>query len=143
MSPRERGPDGSVRRTGLRRTVALWRWWIARWRPLDLIYRGLVGVVGASIIAVGLVAVPLPGPGWLTVIAGLLVLATEFRWAERHLQFTKRHVKAWTTWLAQQPAWSRLLLAGATTTFGYGLVVITLHLLGVPQWVPAWIPLWR
>ena len=142
MSPREGGPGGDER-IRRRRIVAPWRRWIACRRPLDLIYRSCVGIIGASIIAVGLVAVPLPGPGWLTVIAGLIVLATEFRWAERQLQFTKGHVKGWTTRLAHGPAWSRLLLAGATTAFSYGLVVITLHLVGVPGWVPAWVPLWR
>jgi len=102
-----------------------------------------VGIVGALIVAVGLVTIPLPGPGWLTVIAGLFVLATEFFWAERLLEFTKRHVTAWTDWLGRQAVWVRLLVALATAAFVYGVLVVTLHLMGVPDWVPGWVPLWR
>ena len=41
-------------------------------------YRIGVGIVGSLVVALGIVAIPLPGPGWLIVIAGLFVLATEF-----------------------------------------------------------------
>jgi hypothetical protein len=27
--------------------------------------------------------------------------------------------------------------------FVYGVVVVTLHVTGVPAWVPGWVPLWR
>ncbi len=61
-------------------------------------------------------AIPLPGPGWLIVIAGLFVLATEFLWAERLLEFTKKHVKRWTEWVGDQPLWVRLLIGAARAT---------------------------
>ena len=77
------------------------------------------------------------------MIFGLVVLATEFAWAERLLKFTRRHVKAWTDWVGRQAAWVRVLIAVATALFVYGVVVVTLHLTGVPSWVPAWVPLWR
>jgi len=48
-------------------------------------------LVGTGIIVLGIVLIPLPGPGWAVVIAGLAVLATEFTWAERLLEFAKRH----------------------------------------------------
>jgi uncharacterized protein (TIGR02611 family) len=103
----------------------------------------VVGVVGALVIAFGLATIPLPGPGWLTVIAGLFVLATEFTWAERLLDYTRRHVKRWTEWVAAQAVWVRIALAVATAAFVYGVLVGTLHLTGVPSWVPGWVPLWR
>jgi uncharacterized protein (TIGR02611 family) len=99
--------------------------------------------VGGLIVAFGLVTIPLPGPGWLTVIAGLFVLATEFTWAERLLEFTKRHVKGWTDWVGRQPVWVRLLIGLATAAFVYGVLVVTLHMTGVPDWVPGWVLLWR
>jgi uncharacterized protein (TIGR02611 family) len=40
-------------------------------------------------VLVGLLLVPLPGPGWATVFEGLGILATEFRWADRLLRHTK------------------------------------------------------
>jgi uncharacterized protein (TIGR02611 family) len=120
-----------------------WRRRLAARRPLDHAYRLVVGVVGGLVVAVGLVTIPLPGPGWLTVIAGLFLLATEFVWAERLLDFTRRHVRAWTDWLGRQRAWVRVLVALATAAFVYGVVVVVLHLTGVPDWVPGWVPLWR
>ena len=94
-------------------------------------------------VAFGLVTIPLPGPGWLTVIAGLFLLATEFTWAERLLDFTRRHVRAWTEWLGRQRVWVRVAVALATAAFVYGVVVVVLHVMGVPDWVPGWVPLWR
>ena len=120
-----------------------WRKRLAARRTVDHAYRVAVGIVGALVVAFGIVTIPLPGPGWLTVIAGLFVLATEFTWAERLLEFTKRHVKRWTDWVGRQPVWVRVLIALATAAFVYGVLVVTLHLTGVPDWVPGWVPLWR
>jgi len=103
----------------------------------------LIGIVGGLIVAFGLVTIPLPGPGWLTVIAGLFVLATEFTWAERLLEFTKKQVKRWTDWVTSQPVWVRVVIALATAAFVYGVVVLVLHVFGVPDWVPGWVPLWH
>lgn len=139
---RRAAADGS---TSLRERVAAARWRrrIAARRSINHPYRIVVGVVGALIVAVGIVAIPLPGPGWLIVIAGLFVLATEFVWAERLLEFTKGHVSRWTEWVGAQPVWVRVLVGVATAAFVYAVVAVTLHLAGVPGWVPGWVPLWR
>jgi uncharacterized protein (TIGR02611 family) len=120
-----------------------WRRALAVRRPLDTGYRILVGLVGVLVVAVGIVTIPLPGPGWLTVIAGLVVLATEFVWAERLLAVTRRQVERWTGWVAEQAVWVRAVLALLTAAFVYGVLVVVLHLTGVPGWVPGWVPLWR
>ncbi|SHN73314.1 TIGR02611 family protein [Geodermatophilus obscurus] len=129
----------------LRERVATthWRRRLAARRPLDHGYRLVVGAVGGLVVAFGLVTIPLPGPGWLTVITGLFLLATEFTWAERLLDFTRRHVRAWTEWLGRQRAWVRAAVALATAAFVYGVLVVVLHVMGVPDWVPGWVPLWR
>jgi uncharacterized protein (TIGR02611 family) len=120
-----------------------WRKKLAARRSVNHGYRVGVGIVGGLVVALGLAAIPLPGPGWLIVIAGLVVLATEFLWAERLLEFTRTHVKRWTDWVTAQPIWVRLLIATATAAFVYGVLVVTLHITGVPDWVPGWVPLWR
>ena len=120
-----------------------WRRRLAARRTVNHSYRIGVGIVGGLVVALGLATIPLPGPGWLTVIAGLFVLASEFTWAERLLEFTKKHVKRWTDWVTAQAMWVRLLIAVATAAFVYGVLVVTLHLMGVPDWVPGWVPLWR
>jgi uncharacterized protein (TIGR02611 family) len=110
---------------------------------VDHTYRMAVGIVGGLIVVVGLITIPLPGPGWLTVIAGLFVLATEFLWAERLLEFTKEHVTRWTNWVTAQPVWVRIVFALVTAVFVCVVVVVVLHVVGVPGWVPGWVPLWR
>ena len=120
-----------------------WRRRVAARRSLDTPYRVLVGLVGGLVVAFGIVTIPLPGPGWLTVIAGLFVLATEFAWAERLLAFTRRHVEGWTAWLGRQPVVVRLAVAALTAAFVLGVLLVTLHVTGVPHWVPGWVPLWH
>jgi uncharacterized protein (TIGR02611 family) len=120
-----------------------WRRRIAARRSLDAPYRAGVGVVGGLVVGVGIITIPLPGPGWLTVIAGLFVLATEFAWAERLLEFTRRHVTRWTDWLGRQSVLVRLAVAVLTAAFVYGVLAVTLHVTGVPHWVPGWVPLWH
>jgi uncharacterized protein (TIGR02611 family) len=152
----ERGPERESRATArdrfdhdehysLRERVrdTKWRRRLAARRSVDHGYRIAVGIVGALIVMFGLATIPLPGPGWLTVIAGLFVLASEFTWAERLLEFTRRHVRRWSDWVKAQPLWVRGLIALATAAFVYGVLVVTLHVFGVPDWVPGWVPLWR
>src|SRR5436305_2365580 len=62
-----------------------------------LIFRILVGLLGLVLVAGGLLLVPLPGPGWLIVFAGVAVWAIEFAWARRLLRFTRTRVQRWNT----------------------------------------------
>lgn len=52
--------------------------------------RVAVTVVGAALIAAGLVMLVVPGPGLLAIIAGLAVLATQYAWARRALDEARR-----------------------------------------------------
>jgi uncharacterized protein (TIGR02611 family) len=52
-----------------------------------------VSVVGMLLLAVGLTMLVLPGPGLLLVVAGLAVLATEYVWAQRALNFAKQRAE--------------------------------------------------
>lgn len=70
-----------------------------------------VAVLGAIVVAVGIVLIPFPGPGWAIVIAGLAIWAIEFAWAKHLLEFTKKHVLAWTHWIARQ-SWPIKALVG-------------------------------
>jgi uncharacterized protein (TIGR02611 family) len=40
-----------------------------------------VGVAGGAVVLLGLILIPLPGPGIPVVIAGIVLLSTEFEWA--------------------------------------------------------------
>lgn len=49
----------------------------------DRVYRTTVGVVGGTTVALGVVLIPLPGPGSLIAVGGLALLGTEFEPAKR------------------------------------------------------------
>ena len=52
--------------------------------------RTAVAVLGAVLVLAGLAMLVLPGPGLVVIVAGFAVLATEFVWAERALDESKR-----------------------------------------------------
>src|SRR3712207_7955345 len=64
----------------------------------------------------------------------LFPYTTLFRsWAERLLDFTRRHVRAWTEWLGRQRVWVRAAVALGTAAFVCGVLVVVLHLMGVDR----------
>jgi uncharacterized protein (TIGR02611 family) len=44
---------------------------------------------GFALLVAGLAMVALPGPGWLTILAALAILAGEYVWARRLLEKLK------------------------------------------------------
>ena len=45
--------------------------------------------VGPVVVVIGLILIPLPGPGWLIVFVGLAIMAPEFEPAERLLNWAR------------------------------------------------------
>lgn len=97
---------------------------------LAMAWRICVGVVGTAVVLLGLVLVPLPGPGWLIVFLGLGILSTEFDWAERLLDYGRAKLQAWLHWVGRQHLAVRALISLATLAFVAGIVLLTLHLSG-------------
>ena len=68
------------------------------WYPFGAVWRFLrrngkrigISIAGGVLVAAGLLMLVLPGPGILVIIAGLAVLATEYVWAQRALNYAKR-----------------------------------------------------
>jgi uncharacterized protein (TIGR02611 family) len=77
-----------------------------------LAWRVGVTLLGVAVIVVGIVLLPLPGPGWLIIFAGLGLLATEYPWAARLLTRVRDRLGRWTRWAASRGPWAR---AGAAT----------------------------
>jgi uncharacterized protein (TIGR02611 family) len=119
-----------------------WRRKIRSNRHSHMIYRIVVAIVGLVIVVLGLIMVPLPGQGWLVVILGLAVLASEFDWAKRLLYLVRRALKAWTEWLLGQPWWIKglvlLLTAAAVVAFVWLMLLIS----GVPGYLPDVVQQW-
>ncbi|MFJ3774729.1 TIGR02611 family protein [Streptomyces sp. NPDC090075] len=61
-------------------------------RVLHLSWQVGVFTVGLAVVAVGIVLLPLPGPGWVVIFGGMAIWATEFVWAQLVLRWTKRKV---------------------------------------------------
>ena len=85
------------------------RGWVRGLPGGRLIWRIAVTIIGVAVIAIGIVLLPLPGPGWLIIFAGLGILASEYTWARHLLAFMRRQVTKWSRWLARQALWVRLL----------------------------------
>lgn len=100
------------------------------------IYRLLVGGIGTLIVLIGLVLVPLPGPGWLIVIIGLFIISSEFHWARHILHFVRDKVEKWTHWIMAQPIWVRWTVGAVTAAFVAFVVWAVLKVIGLPHWVP-------
>ncbi len=105
-------------------------------RPtLNLAYRIGVALAGTAVLAVGVVTIPYPGPGWAIVFAGLGILATEFAWAHRALGWLRDRYRQGMAWYSARGAAMRVFAA----TITFALVVATLWALGTFGMVGSWI----
>lgn len=66
-------------------------------RLLHITYRSarriVVGVIGATILLIGVAMLVLPGPAVVVIPAGLAILAAEFAFARRWLRFLRRQTR--------------------------------------------------
>lgn len=115
---------------------------IRRHTVLNTTWRVAVFVVGVVVIVGGLVMLVTPGPGWLAIIAGFALLATEFGWARRALRRARRAGQA-AKEKALDPRVRRrnqiLLMVGCVLV----LAAVGVYL-GVYGWTPPWqLDVWR
>jgi Putative transmembrane protein (PGPGW) len=54
--------------------------------------RAVVGVIGGTIVLIGVALIVLPGPAFIVIPLGLLVLGSEFAWARRLLRRGKEMI---------------------------------------------------
>lgn len=109
-----------------RERLIRWRERVRERPATNTTYRGLVGISGFGVLAVGVVAIPYPGPGWAIVFLGLGILATEFLWAQRVLAFAKGRYETAMTWFRGQGRGVQAAGIALTTA----VVIATLWLLG-------------
>jgi uncharacterized protein (TIGR02611 family) len=93
-----------------------------------LVLRIAITVLGTVIIATGIVLLPLPGPGWLIIFAGLALWSLEFHWARRLNHFVRRHVGRWTNWYARQGWTVRIVVGLLTGLFVLAIIVLSLRI---------------
>ena len=130
---RERGSRGREERSRYRE----WRDGIASRPTVDRAYRIAVAAVGTVVLALGILAIPYPGPGWLIVFAGLGILASEFAWAKTVLHWVRARYDTFMEWFGRQNIVVKGLGALLTTV----VVLATLWLLGALELVAGWVGL--
>ncbi|WP_229783322.1 TIGR02611 family protein [Pilimelia anulata] len=102
-------------------------------------FRVAIALLGALVVAVGLVLIPLPGPGWALVLLGLAIWAVEFVWAKHLLRYTRHRVQLWTRWATGRSLPVRLLLGAAGLAFVAAVTVLSLRYgLGIDVVADVW-----
>jgi len=97
--------------------------------------RVLLEVVGWALLLLGIAAIPLPGPGFLILAAGLFVLSQQYEWAERRVDpiLDKALIGAAT---GVESVWKVAL----SVLFALGLLACGVLWIQSPP-APAWWPL--
>jgi len=99
----------------------------------------VIGLLGLAVVAIGVVLIPFPGPGWLIVLGGLAIWAIEFVWAQRLMHFTRSQLENWWHWLGRQSLPVRALADLVGLAFVGTVVWLSLRLgLGVTSLADAW-----
>lgn len=98
------------------------------WRFLR---RLAISVVGLIVLLVGVVMLVAPGPGFLVIALGLLILSVEYEWARRHLDRAKSHART----LADRAAANRLSTA-LSTLLALGIIGLG-GVLALTEFLPA------
>ena len=76
--------------------------------------------------------------GMVAMATTLVILASEFEFAQRWLDFGKHHVSRWNDWIMDQAVWMRGLVALGTLLIVWAVIWGYLALAGIPQFVPQW-----
>lgn len=58
-----------------------------------MLRRTIIILVALPIIIIGVILIPLPGPGVLICLLGFFILSLEFDWARQHLDSAKQQIK--------------------------------------------------
>jgi len=90
--------------------------------------RGVITIVGMAVVVIGVILLPLPGPGFLIIAAGFAILATEYEWARDALDWAKDRAMQ-TAEQATQRWWSSAL---AILT-GLGMLAVGVALIVVEE----------
>ena len=63
--------------------------WFVSLETVQQVKRFFKIIAGFTLLALGILMLVTPGPGWLTILGGLALLAAEFVWARRLLNKLK------------------------------------------------------
>ena len=95
----------------------------------------LLQCAGWTLVLVGLAALVLPGPGLLALFAGMALIATQYEWADRHLDPVEQAALRGAE--SSVKTWPRVLLAA----FGAFLAICLGVFWGLGPAAPSWWPI--
>ncbi len=101
---------------------------------MSVIRKTSVTVLGWVLVAAGIAALILPGPGLLLLLAGLVVLSQEYEWARRRVEPVR--VKAFDVAAAGVETWPRILVSGLAAI---GVVAVGLFWWADPEIPEIWV----
>lgn len=93
-------------------------------RALDATWKLIVLVVGLTLVGLGLFFLLFPGPGWATLILGLIILASEYSWANNLLHPVRKFTSALALKILSDEYKQRRMHIGLVTSF---LIVVFLY----------------
>jgi uncharacterized protein (TIGR02611 family) len=76
--------------------------------------------IGFVVLLAGVAMLVLPGPGWLVVLAGLVILSNDFVWAERTVSIVRRRIPSGSDGRIPARTW---IVMGAVGAGGIALSV--------------------
>lgn len=62
-------------------------------KTLKKVKKIIIGVIGTTILLIGVALIVLPGPAFIVIPIGLAILATEFAWAKRIFKKVKQQIE--------------------------------------------------
>jgi len=88
-----------------------------------LLRRLAITVVGLVVLLLGVVLIVAPGPGFLVIALGLLILSLEYEWARRHLDRVKSRARTVADQAAANKVSTSLSVLFALGVIGLGGVL--------------------
>lgn len=61
--------------------------------PVKILRRIIIVIIGFPLLLIGIILIPLPGPGLLVCLIALFILSLEFSWANRYFEKAKYELK--------------------------------------------------
>jgi uncharacterized protein (TIGR02611 family) len=106
-----------------------------RQNPTQLaVYRIVVGIGGLLLICLGFVSGPIPGPGGIPlVLLGLAIWSSEFRWANRLMQWFRLQLRKYRGWTRRRKLAFWFAFFACCGLIGFTTMLVA----GIPGWVPT------
>lgn len=111
-------------------------------RGKAVVKRALLEILGWGLVAAGIAAIFLPGPGLLMLFGGLVILSQQYEWAERRAKPVERAAMKAASDGVQ--SWRNICLSSFGVLWLFAMGALWLWSPAVPGWWPLpqwlWLP---